>query len=99
MFVGLFPVNVEPFGVEWEIHLVLGDFRGLVVVQRMAVLVPGAGVEADERLLVLLLIILHFCIIAIMGQKLLNKKLTESEFHRYIFKRIQALTNKGRWLW
>jgi hypothetical protein len=95
MFIGLFPVNVEPCGVDGEVHLVLGDFRGLIVVQRVAVFVPGACVEADESLLVLLLIILHICIIAIKSQKLLNKKLTEHDLDKYISKWLEDLTNQG----
>lgn len=67
MLVGLFPINVEPFGVDWEVHFVFCHFGGLVVIERVAVFVPGTGVQADEGLFILLgiILLLHICIIAI----------------------------------
>lgn len=44
MFVGFFPVDVEPFGVKREFQFMFCYFRGFVVVERVTVFVPCAGV-------------------------------------------------------
>ena len=60
MFVSLFPVDIHPLGVEGELHFMLSNLRGLIVIERVTVFVPGAGAEADERLFVVHMIILLY---------------------------------------
>lgn len=48
-FTVLFAVDVEPFGGKGQFHFVFGDLGGLIVVEGVGVLVPGAGVDLDVR--------------------------------------------------
>ena len=44
MFIGSFSVDVKPFAIERELHFLLADFGGFIVVEGVGILVPGAGV-------------------------------------------------------
>ena len=50
-----FSVDVEPLAGEGEVHLLLGDLAGLVVVERVRIFVPRACIYLEERLFLSLL--------------------------------------------
>ena len=50
-----FSVDVEPLAGEREVHLLLSNLAGLVVVERVRIFVPGARVYLDEGLFLSLL--------------------------------------------
>lgn len=50
-----FSVDVEPLAVEGELHLLLSDLTGLVVVERVRIFVPGARIYLEEGLFLSLL--------------------------------------------
>ena len=59
----LLAIDVQPLGIEGVIVFALGNFVGLIVVERVWIFVPGAGGESEAESLVSIFKALHIIIL------------------------------------